>query len=58
MSALDYAAPLVLACALVVAVLCASTSLLDGWIDARRRRELDRREREAWRAFRDGGWPR
>lgn len=56
MSRGDYGAAILLAAALLVGVLAASTTLLDAWIDARRRRRLERLEREAYREFLDGRW--
>lgn len=50
----DYAAALALAYALLVAVVAASTSLLDGWIDAHRRRRAQRED--AYRRLLDGSW--
>jgi hypothetical protein len=49
-----YLAAVVLAFALLVATLVASTSCLDAFLDARRRRRLERGSR----AFYDGRWSR
>lgn len=52
----DYVLPVILAAALLVSVVLAATSLLDGWIDARRRRRLEREELDAYREFLGGAW--
>ena len=58
MTAVEYALAVLLGCAVCILAVAASSSLLDGWLDARRRRARDRDELEAWRRFHDGGWPR
>lgn len=52
----DYLLPLLLAVALLVATLLASTTLLDAYVDRMRRRRAEAEELRAYRAFLDGEW--
>lgn len=56
MTSSDYAAAVLLAGALLVAVLAASTTILDAFLDARARRRRERAELTAYREFLDGRW--